>query len=86
MAMYNNLNMQSSQSTLNDPSLSQTSNTNPNQLNYNSINPNAFDVNTTAKLFNSNNTDPLTGQFIDPTLTQGLSPGTINPIAGRNLV
>jgi hypothetical protein len=27
----------------------------------------------------SNSIDPLTGQYIDPTISQGLDPGTVNP-------
>lgn len=57
---------------------------NQNQLQYNTINPNAFDTSTVSKLFNSNNMDPLTGQYIDPTASQGLNPGTVNPMLDQN--
>jgi hypothetical protein len=52
---------------------------NPNQLQYNTINPKAFDTNTVSKLFSNSNVDPLTGQYIDPTSSQGMNPGTVNP-------
>lgn len=56
---------------------------NPNQLQYNTINPKAFDTNTVSNLFNTN-IDPLTGQYIDPTASQGLNPGTVNPMLDQN--
>lgn len=78
MAIYNNV------TPVND--LNSLANiNNPNQLQYNTINPNAFDTDTTSKLFNTSNMDPLTGQYIDPTLSQGLNPGTINPVITQGL-
>ena len=70
MAMYNNTNPL-------------TGVNNPNQLQYNTINPKVFDTNTVSNLFN-NNIDPLTGQYIDPTASQGLNPGTINPMLDQD--
>lgn len=58
---------------------------NPNQLQYNTINPKAFDTNTTSKLFNNSNVDPLTGQYIDPTSSQGMNPGTVDPMSDQDL-
>jgi hypothetical protein len=78
MAIYNNL-----ASIDNDNSLAGVNN--PNQLQYNKINPNAFDTNTASKLFNSSNTDPMTGQYIDPTKSQGMNPGTVDPMLDQNL-
>jgi len=56
---------------------------NPNQLQYNTINPKAFDTNTASKLFSNSTADPMTGQYIDPTLSQGLNPGTVDPMLGQ---
>ncbi len=58
---------------------------NPNQLQYNNINPKAFDTNVTSQLFNNSNVDPMTGQYIDPTLSQDLNPGTVNPMQSPNM-
>ena len=68
-----------------NPMQNQGLNTNPNQLQYNNINPKAFDINTTSQLFSNSNMDPLTGQYIDPTLSQGTNPGTVNPMEVQNL-
>ena len=63
----------------------QNLNQNPNQLQYNNVNPKAFDTNTTSKLFSNSNVDPLTGQYIDPTSSQGMNPGTVNPMLDQDL-
>jgi len=37
------------------------------------------------QVMDNSNMDPLTGQYIDPTLSQGTNPGTVNPMEVQNL-